>query len=172
LFLVTSGAFAHDGAWGDENEPLDIGWIGGSSELELDHNDADPFKGWATLTVRNVCGEDWGDFHLKLRSFYGGDVNFVDTPPHQPQLWLKTGPSWQLYENLTWTITNGGDEMNLLFYDNPIGHGETAKIKVYTDNTKHHWSSFKIYAYPTPVPEPVTITLLALGGLALLRKRN
>jgi hypothetical protein len=144
--------------------------------LELPHDDADPFKGWAALTVKNVCGQDWGDFHLVLRSSWGSDVNFVDTPSqYEPQLWLKEGSTWQQYEDLTWAIDNGatnGAVMNLFFYDNPIGHNEKAIIKVYTDNRAHCWPSFKVCVYPTPVPEPVTITLLALGSVALLRKRK
>jgi hypothetical protein len=172
LFFVTSGAFAHDGAWGSDDDPCLIDWIGPTTELDLNHEDLDPFKGWATLTVKNVCGADWGDFHLRLYSSHGGDVDFVDTSPYQPQLWFKVGHTWQQDLDLTWTITNGGNVMNLFFYDDPISHGETAKIKVYTDNTKHHWSSFQVCVYPTPVPEPVTLTLLALGGVALLRRKK
>ena len=172
LFIFTTVAFAHDGYWGDANVPLEIDWIGSTSELDLNHDDANDWKGYATLTVKNVCGEDWGDFHLKLRCSWGGDVNFDDTPP--PQLWLREGYTWQEYEELRWLIDNeaaGGATMDLFFDDNPIGRDETAKIRVYTNNTAHHWTSFKVSVYPTPVPEPATLILLGLGAAALIRRK-
>ncbi len=177
LFFVTSVAFADDGWWGSDDDPCLINWIGPATELELTHNDGGEFKGWGTLTVRNVCGEDWGDFHLRLYSSWGKDVNFVDSSSFEPEIWVKEGFTWVQYgdEDLSWTIDNSapnGAVMDLFFYDRPIEAGEKAIIKFYTNNQKWCWPTFFVCAYPTPVPEPVTLTLLALGGVALLRRRN
>ena len=45
LFVLTTDVFAHDGSWNQS--------ISSWEDVLLDHNDADPYKGWATLTVTN-----------------------------------------------------------------------------------------------------------------------
>lgn len=67
LFVLTSNAFAHDGSWGDPNAPFELDWVGDSQTLDLDHEDEDPWKGYATTWIKNICGEDWGDLHLEIR---------------------------------------------------------------------------------------------------------
>jgi hypothetical protein len=174
VFAFTQYAFAHDGEWGSEEAPNIFYGVGSGSELDLEHVDADPWKGWASLWVKNWCGEAWGDYHFKIKGFNIANVDFRDDAPFQPQLWLKQGSSWVKYSGLTWNINNTvvGAELDLFFYGNPIEHGDTALLKVYTDNTYSHCSSFHIASYPTPVPEPAPIALLGLGAVALLRQRG
>jgi hypothetical protein len=175
LFVSTPSAFAHDEEFGDEDNPYEIDWVGSSQTLDLDHNDMDPWKGWATIYMINICGEDWGDFHLEVRDIGWGcaDVNFSETIA--PELYIRTGVhTWDLVEDLIWEVDNDAYNatLDMVFYDNPIEHGDIVKIKVYTDN---HWSMydwFRICAYPTPVPEPATLALLGLGAFVLLRKRR
>ena len=143
LLFATPIVFAHDGEWGTEETPLDISWdIDSVSDLDLLHNDADPWKGWATINVKNLTFKNsspvaWGDFHLKIKESWCSDVDFATYTA--PQLWIKEGSSWVqvLSPDLTWVINNDADNatMDLFFYGDPIAHGQQAKIKVYTDNT-------------------------------------
>jgi hypothetical protein len=177
LFLLTSNAFAHDGEWGDANNPIEIDWVGDSQTLDLDHEDDEDWKGWATIWVWNACGQDWGDFHLQIKSCFGSDITNVDfSETIAPELYIRTAPfTWELVEDLVWDVDNEvvGATLDMGFYDNPIEAGDWAKIRVYTDNTAvPHAAWFTICAYPTLVPEPTTIALLGLGAFVLLRKRK
>lgn len=163
LFLRTSSAFAHDFS-------LTFDWdkIGPSYQYTTVHEDADPFKGWANITVTNTGTEAWGDFHFEI--FQVGDetvdnVDFIVDSPYEPT---------SSQSGLTWDVNNidVGATLDLYFYSDPVLPTETANFTVYTDNTTDQVSFFGMAMYPTPVPEPATICLLGLGGLALLRKRK
>lgn len=173
LFLVST-SFAHDGEWGDFNSPMQIDWVGAVSEVNLIHNDDDPYKGWATLWVKNICSsEDWGDFHLKLKGWGSYFVDFVIDEDHMPEISVYNfSTGWRDITDIDWDLLDGGARLDLEFYDDPIYIGEIAKIKVYTDNTHYCNPYFYVKAYPTAVPEPMTIAILGLGGLALFRKRR
>ena len=137
---------------------------------DWEHEDFHPFKGFANVTVTNTGDQPWGDFHF---GFYdplvGQDISnlaFLDASgggvdPTSSQ------------SGLTWSIDNDvvGATLDLFFYSDPVLPGEVATFTVYTDNTADMLPWFGMQIYPTPVPEPVTIALLGLGGVLLRKKR-
>ena len=131
------------------------------------HEDADPFKGWLDLTVTNNMSEPWGDFHFEITDV-GWDVSAVDflvDPPWEPT--SSQSP-------LSWVVDNEayGATLDLFYYSDPVLPGETATFSVYTDNTTEEVPFFGWCIYPTPVPEPASLSLLVLGGLLVARRRR
>jgi len=166
LFLGTAPAWGHDFSYS-----TDISCLGPACAISLDHEEADPFKGWANITVQNSGTEAWGDFHFEIFQVTAEtveNVDFIVDSPNEP--FSPTRP------NLAWAVDNDvvGATLDLFFYDNPVLPGEWVSFSVYTDNTTDQVSFFGTSFYPTPIPEPGTFGLLAAGliGLAAFRKRN
>lgn len=156
LFVFTANVFADDGSW---TTTIDA-WAG----TQLGHNDADPWKGLGTLTVTNTMEESWGDFHFQV-------IDFLANVVFEESTFIKMKDSeGATYTGYTYSIT-GTQNLDFYFYDNPVLPGETVSFQFYTNNTinKHTW--FGLLAYPTPVPEPMTLGLLSLGAIALFRKK-
>jgi len=148
-------------------------WTTSFSDLapkSAEHDDLDPWKGSALVTVTNDTGEYWTDFHFQVFSVQGSNISatiFVDGGSFDPTS-SQTG--------LTWVIDNdpAGAMMNLYFVSDPVAPGATAWFKVYTDNTTYK-QRFGMSIYPT-IPEPGSLFAFASGligfaGLALRKRR-
>ncbi|MBN1511143.1 MAG: PEP-CTERM sorting domain-containing protein [Phycisphaerae bacterium] len=130
------------------------------------HEDADPWAGWVTVNVTNTGTEAWGDFHFEIYDPMGYDVSNVDfvvDPPYEPT---------STQSPLTWVVDNVsvGAKIDLYYYSDPVGPGESATFAVYNVNPDHV-PYFGVMFYPTPVPEPATLLLLGLGAAVVIRRR-
>jgi hypothetical protein len=173
LFLFTSSAFAHDGTWGSQDDPCAFDTLGSSGEEYFRHVDATPYKGWAKIWFLNLCGDDWGDFHLQVVGKDANEVDFINDGVHNPEIWVYTaGVGLQQITDITVNLSADANQLNMYFYNNPISKLSIGYIDVYTDNTINYCEWFDIKAYPTAVPEPATILLIGLGTCGLLRRRT
>lgn len=150
LAFLAVPALAHD-----ESYVLSM-QLGG--EENLGHSDESPFKGWANFEVTNTGSEAWGDFHFEITGVGVDNVDFTNYSSSQSLDWVDI-------DNVV-----VGATLDMYFYNDPVGPGETATFSVYTDN-QDELSFFGLCVYPTPVPEPATLAILSIGAL-LLRKRK
>lgn len=136
------------------------------------HTDADPFKGALILTVTNTGTDAWGGFHFGIFSV-GYDVTNVDFVDYDSQAMVALPPTLNMYIVDSWDIASNGSSMDIYFYSTPILPGQTAVIKVYTDNTVDQVPFFGTMFWPTPVPEPASMAVLGLGlGVLALRRKK
>jgi len=162
--VIISPASAHLAEIGGEGSEIEFPAF---SEQQFVHNDADPWKGWAFVYVKNTGSVAWGDFHFEI---YQCDVNSIENvhftvdSPFEPI-------STQTISKVTVDNDAVGATLDLEYYGDPVNPGEVATFQVYTDNTVDK-VNFGLIICPSEVPEPATIVLLSLGGAALLRKRR
>jgi hypothetical protein len=162
LFFVTAPVFAHDGDLGTITfDDMDM-----QSALhdETIDNPEEIYKGWLFVGLQNNTPVAWTDFHFQLTTSDPlKPVIFVTDPPYLPTTSLTPG-------DYTYWLSDNDTQLNFLFTDDPVLPTGIVTFGLYTDNTAYNNPSYTICM--TPTPEPTTIALLGLGGLALFRKRR
>ncbi|MBN1764937.1 MAG: PEP-CTERM sorting domain-containing protein [Sedimentisphaerales bacterium] len=167
LLVYTCPVIAHD------TPLLQVSFddTGEGVKYDVSHEDADPFKGWVNVEATNNGSVPWGDFHFQIFQVSDpiDDVDFMEDPCFLPM-------SSQTFDGTGWVINNdpliGGATIDLYFINDPVPVGGTASFQVYTDNTFNTADIFGVSFYPTPIPEPITFTLLGLGGFGLIRRKK
>jgi hypothetical protein len=141
---------------------VELGCVGPTCVTNETHVDFTPFKGWAQLTVTNNGSVAWGDFHFGLfNSGYGID-------PADVFFQVEGDKAPQSSQSITWSpLVDGSQTLDVYFYGDPVGVGETLSINIYTNNAGE-LVSFGTLFYPTPIPEPGTAALMGLSLLGLL----
>jgi len=139
------------------------------NQQTVENYDAAPWKGYLSLSVTNNTNAAWGDFHFMLFDFgqYSSQVTFVDGNC----AWAKAGaancnPTKTSGPVDSWNINNSGKNLDLFFYSNPVGIGQTVTFEVYTDNTGNQ-QPFAVGFTPSIAPEPVSSALFIIGGATL-----
>lgn len=144
------------------------------------HNDQNPWKGVATIQVKNTGSQSWSDFHFQIFSLYtpsnpGGwsnpaDVFFDISGSNYPTYTNSANGSYTLPPDsvdVTPASGSNGAMLDLYFNAAPVAVGQTATFTLYTDNTEDQ-GLFGLVMYPsaeetTPVTIPGTLLLLGPG---------
>jgi hypothetical protein len=162
LFAGPLAVSAHNVDLGD----FSFSGNGFDSNQQVLHYDADPWKGFFTLTATNTGTQNWTDFHFGIFSV-GSDVSHVyfqggdPTSSNGPVQWTATPPSG-----------SSGATLDLIF-TNLVIPNQSVTLTVYTDNTQDH-VNFGMLFYPTitPVPIPGAVWLLGSGLVGLVGLRR
>ena len=118
-------------------------------------------KGSATFTFTNSTSQAWGDFHFKINS---GTAIF---DPNETPLMDSVA-----FDSEDYQLSNGNQNLDLYFYDNPVAVGDIVTFTIYTDNTEDQ-GFFGMCFQPSAVPIPSAVWLFgsALLGLVGIRKK-
>ncbi len=157
--LGFSTALAHDA------DPIDVDLALGDNFV-TGHDDDDPWKGTATVTVTNTGLDPWGNFHFQIFDPMG-QGNYTDVI-------LTTGDgSYPRMNGMTMapadfeivTTYDGYSKLNLFFNATPVLPGQSVQFEIYTDNTAGQHSFFGLMMWPSGVVAAESQTLSAVKDL-------
>ena len=157
LLLAATGLLGFSTVIAHDADPIEIDLALGD-EYFLGHDDDDPWKGTATVTVTNSGIDAWGNFHFRIFDPMGQgnytDVIFTTGDGTYPRMNGMTMPPYDPWVGYGYTITttvDGYSQIDLEFHNIPVNPGESVEFIVYTDNTAGQHSFFGMMMWPTTV---------------------
>lgn len=174
ILSFSSATWADNFKYNDVTDPLALDNYGAENPVEFSHEpDADPYKGYFEITVKNTCDVAWKDFHFGLYQIYPSNPSTVVFD-------ITTTPvASSTHVTNNWSVSLSNDRTMLdIYFNSDIDIEELVNFQIYTDNTDNH-QPFGIYLYPTidgpppgPVPVPPAFILLGSGVMGLVAYRR
>jgi hypothetical protein len=151
------------------------GEMGIDYSITVGHDDGPDWKGYADITVTNTSTtNEWGDFHFEITGVTSVIFRDAAYSEHLHPTITADLP-WSDQPGVTWSYGTTGDgrsQLDATFYGNPVLPGEDIRFIVYTDNTAEQEAWFGLCFYPTPIPEPTALAMLALGAPLFIWRRR
>lgn len=188
--LVSSVALAHTGPlvggqpYEEEIEILSASYV--ASHDETVDNPNDVYKGWWWFSLTNSLDFAWDG--VKIAAGAGDQVAIVEgsglidewgfpgdsvavTRPGSVSYAGSLG-SRDYDDGFGGTVTGFLWQEATAMFNVPLPIGQKVGFKVYTDNSWYEGDPATVFSLTiTPIPEPASLLLLSLGGLALIRRR-
>ncbi len=165
LTLAAIGLLGFSTALAHDADPIAID-LGLGDTYYMGHDDDDPWKGTATVTVTNSGTEPWRTFYFQIFDpmWQGNytDVVFTTGDGSYPRL---NGVTVDPADFEITTTLDGYSRLGIGFTETPVYPGQSVQFIVYTDNTAGQHSFFGMMIWPSDVVAAESQTLSAVKDL-------
>ncbi len=174
---VVGNSYSHAFLW-EDGEMLDLGTLGGNVSVAYAINDFGQVVGYADLASWDEHAFLWEDEEMIDLGTLGGSDSVAYAINDAGQI---VGHSYPVHASddhsggFLWDSENGMIKLSDLLFDDSGWDRLPYAMDINNYGQIVGWGSIdgETHAFlMTPVPEPATLLLVALGSLALLRKRK
>ncbi len=165
---------SHPFLW-DDGDTIELGTLGGSGGRAYDINNSGQVVGYADLAGGDEHAFLWEDGEMIDLGTLGGPYSSAHGINNEGQVVGYLFTSGEGYSGFLWDSENGMIELSDLLFDDSGWDRLTYAMDINNYGQIVGWGSIDSETHAflmTPVPEPATLLLVALGSLALLRKRK